>query len=877
MEKSMSNESHKAPRFIVWLLKKMVRFDDFDFAIGDLEEMYEKRIRQSGSFTARCWLYMDVLKSLPGFIKNSIYWRIGMLKNYLVIAFRNIHKHKGYSLINVAGLALGLACCLLILLWVMDELSYDRFHENSEHLYRIEKDMYYSGSVYHSDVTPCPLAPSLVAEIPETEGTARYYNPSTLLLRNGDKTFFESGVKAVDPSFLGMFTFPLIRGDAESALDNPHSLVISGEIAEKYFGDANPLGKSISINNAYEFTVTGVLQSLPHNTCMQFDMLVPFEFLRELGKYSDYWGDHYITTFVKLNENAVVPDVTEKITQLSHHRMADMYRHDAEELHRFNEEPRDEFELMPVADIHLHADSAYGQAAGKIQHVYIFTMIAIFVLMIACINFMNLATARSANRAREVGIRKVVGAFKRHIIGQFYAESVVLSYTALVLALILISLLLPYFNMLTGKTLIFEDIFTREFVIGMIAITLFAGIVSGSYPALFLSSFQPVKVIKGTLSSGVKRSSFRKILVIVQFSLSIMLIIGTAVVYRQLHFMRNKKLGYDTQHIIYVDLRGDTRQYYTELKQELRRDQRIVNVTGTGHQPNYIGSKTASVDWEGKDANSRVFVSKTGVDFDYVETMGIEMAEGRPFSKAFASDASTGFLVNEEVVKIMGVESAVGKRFNFGSVNGTIVGVMKNYHFWPVQNAIEPLALYISPKGIYYMVIRLSEGDIPASLAYVKATWNRIVPGYPFDYKFMDEDFDGMYRSEERMGNLLQLFTVLAILIACLGLFGLASFTAEQRTKEIGVRKVLGATLPGVILLLSKEFTKWVIISNVIAWPVGYFVLKNWLQGFAYRTPMSWWIFVGSGMLALVVALLTVSYQSLRAALANPVEALKYE
>jgi hypothetical protein len=532
---------------------------------------------------------------------------------------------------------------------------------------------------------------------------------------------------------------------------------------------------------------------------------------------------------------------------------------------------------MPVADIHLYGDSGYGQAAGKIQHVYIFTVIAVFVLMIACINFMNLATARSANRAREVGIRKVVGAFKCHIIGQFYIESVVLSCTALVLALVLISLLLPQFNMLTGKVLIFEDIFTREFIIGITVITLSAGIVSGSYPALFLSSFRPVKVIKGTLSSGVKRSSFRKILVIIQFSLSILLIIGTVVVYRQLHFMRNMKLGYDTENIIYVDLRGDTQQYYTELKQELKRDQRIVNVTGTGHQPNYIGSKTGSVDWDGKDSDSRVFISKTGVDFDYVETMGIEMAEGRPFSKAFASDASTGFLVNEEVVKIMGVESAVGKRFKYGRVNGTIVGVMKNYHFWPVQTAIEPLVLYISPKRINYMVIRLSEGDISASLDYIKATWERIVSGYPFDYKFMDEDFDWMYRTEERMGNLLQSFTILAILIASLGLFGLASFTAEQRTKEIGVRKVLGATLPGVMLLLSKEFTKWIIVSNVIAWPVGYIILKNWLQSFAYRTPLSWWIFVGSGMLALVVALLTVSYQSLRAALANPVESLKYE
>ena len=877
MEKSMRNDSHKAPRFIVWLLKKMVRSDDFDFAIGDLEEMYEKRIRQSGSFIARCWLYLDVLKSLPGFIKNSTYWRIAMLKNYLVIALRNIHKHKGYSFINVAGLALGLACCLLNLLWVMDELSYDRFHENVEHLYRVEQDMYHSGDTYHTTVTPCLMSSAIRAEVPEIEDAARFYTPSTLLLRHYNKTFFESNVKAVDPSFLGMFTFPLIRGDAESALDKPYSLVMSEGIAEKYFGDENPLGRTITVNNAYDFTVTGILQNIPHNTYMQFDMLVPFEFLRELGEYSDYWGDSYVTTFVKLNENAVVPEVKEKIAQLSHHRMADMYRHDAEELRRFNEEPRDEFELMPVADIHLHADSEYGQAAGKMQHVYIFTVIAVFVLLIACINFMNLATARSANRAREVGIRKVVGALKRHIIGQFYIESVVLSCTALVLALILISLLLPQFNMLTGKALIFEDIFSREFIIGMIVITLSAGIVSGSYPALFLSSFQPVKVIKGALSSGMKRSSFRKILVIIQFSLSILLIIGTVVVYRQLHFMRNKKLGYDKEHIIYIHLRGDTRQYYTELKQALKRDQRIVNVTGTGHQPNYIGSKTGSVDWDGKDADSRVFVSKTGVDFDYVETMGIEMAEGRPFSKAFASDASTGFLVNEEVVRIMGVESAVGKRFKFGSVNGTIVGVMKNYHFWPVQTAIEPLALYISPKGIYYVVIRLSEGDISASLAYVKGTWNRIVSGYPFDYKFMDEDFDWMYRAEERMGNLLQSFAVLAILIASLGLFGLASFTAEQRTKEIGVRKVLGATLPGVMLLLSKEFTKWIVVSNVIAWPVGYFVLKNWLQGFAYRTPMSWWIFVGSGMLALIVALLTVSYQSLRAALANPVESLRYE
>jgi ABC-type antimicrobial peptide transport system permease subunit len=516
---------------------------------------------------------------------------------------------------------------------------------------------------------------------------------------------------------------------------------------------------------------------------------------------------------------------------------------------------------------------------GQIKYVYIFSLIAFFVLLIACINFMNLSTARSANRAREVGVRKVVGALKGHIIRQFYGESVIYAFIALVFAVILVVLLMTPFNNLSGKELSLGILGSGMILVGFLGVTLFTGLVAGSYPALFLSSFQPVRVIKGSLKSGTGGSLFRRILVVVQFALSIFLIIGTVVVYSQLHYMKNRDIGYDKEHLVYIPMRGQTGQFYEALKNALVRDPRILGVTGSGHRPSNIGSNSSGANWDGKDPDQVVLIGISSVDYDYIDTIGIELKEGRPFSKEFGTDQTEAFIVNEEVAKLMGKESIVGERFSFAGRDGHIIGVMKNFHYYSLRNKIEPLAIYLRPaaEGFYYTMIRIPSENISASLDFVKETWQRVVPAFPFEYSFLVEDFEYYYRSEERMGDLLKYFSILAVFIACLGLFGLASFSAEQRTKEIGIRKVLGASAQQITLLLCREFFVLVLLANIIAWPVAYFVMGNWLQDFAYRTSLGLLTFVLTMALALVIALLTVSFQAVKAAVANPVDALKYE
>ncbi len=800
-----------------------------------------------------------------------------MIKNYFKVAIRNIFRHKGYSLINVVGLAIGITCCLLIMMWVMDELSYDQFHENKNTIYRVEQDQYYSGSTYHVNVTPYPMAGGLIEEIPEVKDATPFPGAGTLLLRYGEKAFFERGVRAVTPAFLRMFTFPLIRGDKESVLVNPHSMVISEEIAEKYFGDEDPLGKVISINNRFDFTITGVLKNIPSNSILQFDMFVPFEFLKDLGRTIDQWGWNSIVTYVQLHENARIDEVNAKITDLRHSKVEELLQDEPADLQRFQERRKTQFMLMPLVDIHLHAYFGYTRSMGNMLYVYVVSAIAVFVLLIACINFMNLSTARSANRAKEVGLRKVVGALKIHLVRQFYGESILLAFIGLFFSLLLVILLLPGFSTFAEKDFTLKTLFNWQFLLGMFGVTLLTGVVSGSYPALFLSSFQPIKILRGGLSAGAKSSLFRKVLVVLQFTLSILLIIGTIVIFNQINFMKTKELGYDKEHLLYIPLRGDTRQSYDVLKHELLKDQNVLNVTGTNSPPTNIGSNSSGGDWDGKDPDLNVLISFGAVEFDYVETMKIDLIEGRSFSKEFTTDTSSAFLVNEEVVKIMGVESAVNKRFDFLDIEGTIVGVMKNYHFQSVSENIEPLAIYCGPDNISYIVIRLQAGGTPAAVEYVKSTWERVVPNYPFDYRFVDQVLDDNYRGWQQLSDLLKYFAFMAILIASLGLFGLASYTAEQRTQEIGIRKVLGASVANLVLLMSKEFTKWVLIANVIAWPIAYFVMNNWLQNFAYRINIGLWTFIFSAAVALTIAVVTVSFQAIKAALSNPVDALRYE
>ena len=790
-----------------------------------------------------------------------------MFRSYLVTSIRYIFRQKGFSLINILGLAIGLACALLILLWVQDELSYDRFHEQAGRLYRVEEDQYYSGEVYHVTVTPYPSGPVWKDEIPEIEDACRYQWPAGMLFTYGEKAFYEEGCVAVDSTFFDLFTYDFLLGGPSSALTEPYTAVLTEETAEKYFGDENPIGKSLRVNNQHEFTVSAVLKSIPKNSINQFDILIPFDYLKETGQFNDHWGSNSIRTFIKLYPNAVIDSVDSKLTAVV----------------RQHEDTTTDFMAAPFTRIHLHEYFGYGHDSGAIVFVYIFSAIAIFVLLIACINFMNLSTARSANRAREIGLRKAAGASRRAVIIQFFGESVLLAFISLIFALIIVASILGVFNRVSGKELDFNSLMSVQFISAMIAVTLVAGLISGIYPALYLSAFRPIKVLKGDLSTGMRSGWFRKVLVVVQFTLSVFLIIGTVIIYRQLNYMKSKDLGYDKENLFYFQMRGEIKGKYQSIREEFLRDPRVLNVSAANHQPHLIGSNSGGGDWDGKDPDLSVLIGTNIVDYDFTETMKIELKDGRSFSRDFpadlATDTTANFMINEVLEKIMEKENAVGERFRFWGREGRIIGVMKDFNYHSVRSKIEPLIFLLAPPEWFsWIVVRVAPGDLTRTMKDFEGTWNEIMPGYPFDYHFVDESIDRMYRTEERLGNLLKYFTILAIVIACLGLFGLASFTAEQRTKEIGIRKVMGARVLTVMLLLSKEFSVLVVISCLIAIPASLFVMgRVFLQNFEYRTDMAWWIFLAASLAALMIAILTVSYQSARAALTNPAQALRYE
>jgi len=877
------------PRLALWLLDRLSGWGDDYGAAGDFEEYYRALAAERGARYARraCWRQAGA--AFPGYLKNVIIWSDAMLKHYFRIAFRNLRKHKGYSFINIAGLAVGMACSLFILLWVQDELSFDRFHANAQTLCRVEQDQSGGQGKFHVNVTPYGMGPALKAEIPEIRDSTRLARQGALLVRYGEKAFFENRIIAVDPSFLRMFTFSLKRGSVETALNGPGALVVSEDFAKKYFGSEDAVGKSVTINNAYPVTVSAVMKNVPANSILSFDALVSMEFLRSLGVNIEAWGSNQIITFVELQAASAAQAAGEKITQLVRNRTLGAIRSNPEEWKKIQSDPEarrryesyraPDFMVRPVPDIRLFGYFGFNRNDQAIKYIYTFSAIALFVLLIACINFMNLATARSANRAREVGLRKVVGAFRKSIAGQFYGEAVLTAVLAGLVALALVVLLRPGFNALAEKQIPLAALLGPKFLLGIAAVVLVTGFVAGSYPALFLSAFEPVKVLKGRIAGGARSAWFRKALVVVQFGLSVLLLIGMGIVSRQIDYMRSKKLGYEKDQLVYLPLRGDTPKSYAAFKEQLLRDPRIQGVTATNQPPTMFSSNSWGADWDGKDPNQRFLIGIDFVDFDFPETMKIDLAAGRTFDRNFSNDNGQTFLVNEEVPKLMGLSpaEAVGKRFNFNRINGSIVGVMKNFHYNSVRNSIEPLAIVVSPQNLSFAVVRLKAGDVRGSIEAVRAVWQKIYPLYPFDCRFFDQDFDQMYRSDERMGTILKVFAAMAVIIACLGLFGLASFTAEQRTKEIGVRKVLGATAPGIVVLLTKEFARWVLAANLLAWPVAYVIMRNWLQGFAYKTGIAWWLFVLAGAGALAIALATVSFQAVRAAHSDPVKALKYE
>ncbi len=790
-----------------------------------------------------------------------------MIRNHITVALRNLRKHKAYSLINVTGLAIGMASTILILLWVRDELSFDRFHAKATQIHRIYRDEAATAAGSSSALTPPPMAAALKKDFPEVLLATRFGTWQRRLVTSGDRSFSESRYMHVDPDFFDMFSFPLLKGDPETALAEPYSIVLTESAAAKYFGDEDPVGRSLTVDRSFDVTVTGIVQDPPQNSSLTFDMLSPFAILltQYIGEEAtDNWGFNSFGTYVLLAPDVPAEDFNPKLEGY---------------LQRNDEEDDDRLVAQPLLDIHLRSNVGHDLGnRGSIKYVWIFGALALFILAIAAINFVNLTTARSAKRAREVGVRKVVGARRSQIVRQFFGESILMSLLALGAALILVELVLPAFNALSRKEISTAWFENFPALAGCLCLALATGLLSGVYPALFLSSFRPVRVLKGSLQAAGGGSTFRKVLVIVQFSLSVFLITGTAVISRQMAYMRNKDLGFDKEQIVHLRLFGELSAKYPVIKESLLRNPDVVSVTASMSLPTSIQGSPGTPEWEGKDPDAVMEIKADFVDFDYIETFGISMVEGRSFSQDFATDPEEAYLVNEEAVRRMGLERpAVGKRFSFWEREGKIIGVMKDAHFQPFHQKIEPLVFKIFPPWFRALYVKIRAGDTAARLASIEKTWASLDLGYPFDVRFLDEDFENLYRSEARMGTLFRTFAALAVFIACLGLFGLASFMAEQRTKEIGIRRILGASVTGITAMMSREFIAWVLAANLVAWPAAWFFMSRWLQGFAYRSELSPWSFLVSGAIALTIALATVSALSVRAASANPADTLRYE
>jgi len=790
-----------------------------------------------------------------------------LVLNYAKTALRVIRRQKVFSLINISGLTIGLTVCMLIAMWVADELGFDRFHKNADRIHRVFRDESVTRAGSASALTSPPMAGALKADFPDVVKATRFGTWRKQLVSTGDRRFNELGFMHVDPDFFSMFSFPLRRGDPDTVFAEPYSVVLTESTAARYFGRENPLGKTLTVNNQFDVTVTGIAADAPSDSSLTFDFLAPFELLLRENFGEDIhenWGFNSFFTYVMLAPGAAAGDVNGKLKGY---------------LKKHQPEDKDDLALQPLTAIHLHSDLGHDiRGRGDIKYVWIFGALAVFVLLIAMVNFMNLATARSATRAKEVGMRKVVGAGRSQLIRQFFAESILTALLALMASLILMELLLPYFNTLSGKTLLSPWRGQPGLLLGFLALALVTGLVSGTYPALYLSSFRPLRILRGIARPSGSSLFLRKALVIFQFSLSVFLIIGTLVVSRQLSYMKNLDLGFNQEHVVHLSLHGRLLEQYDAIRTRFLEHPDVLHVTASMALPTDIQSTPGTPEWEGKDPTARMEIKADFVDYDYIEAFDIPLVAGRSFSPEYADDMKSAFIVNEEAVHRMGLKPpVVGRKFGFWGIEGRIIGVMKDAHFQSLHQKIEPLVFKMYRPWLRRIYIKTRSTDTAATLRSLEATWNGMNPDYPFEYRFLEEDFDDLYRAEARLGIIFRSFTVLAVLIACLGLLGLASFVVVQRTREIGIRKVLGSSTSAIVGLLNRDFLKWTLLASILAWPAAYVVMRHWLQKFAYRNDLTPGTFVLAAAVALAVALVTVSLQSLKAARANPVDSLQRE
>jgi putative ABC transport system permease protein len=873
-----SSKIPSPPRLAVWLVKSLGRYRTNHAIIDDLQEVFTRICRERSYLSAWFWYWGQCLDAVIKHTLFNLKWRLIMLKNYLKVAIRNIKRHKGYSILNISGLAIGFACFIFIFLFIRYEFSFDRQHTKADRIY---KAIFKStgdnimGTAKQSTSYP-PLAPTLMNEFPEIETATRFSKYNNIMVRVEDQKFlFDKWVWADDHIF-DVFDLPFIYGNPETALENPYSVVIDEDTAGRLFGQINPVGETLHVIRGEEmdFQVTGVMANLPPNSHFRPNLLGQFDTQIDLGLPLNSWDAHWFHSYLLLKEGSSAQELEKKIQSFIEQK-----------LHPLSSSQNWTFLLQSLNDIHLKSTDVLKklEAGGDIKYVYICSLIGLFILIIAGINFINLSTARSFTRSREVSIRKVVGAHRTQLVKQFLGESLILTALSLIAAVGFVLLILRGFAAIVDRDITAHAMAHPGFILGLLAAVIMVALMSGIYPAMYQSGFKPLTLLKGpTPQASGGFINLRNFLVVFQFAISLFLIISTLIISGQIRLIRTKKLGFDRDHVVVINLNDNKiRQTRDIIKNELLQYPGIKGVTFTQTLPTYI-NWDSDFDYEGRGNNEYPFFYFSHVDYDYVDFFVMEITAGRNFSREMATDAVGGgaFILNETAAKHLGWEDPIGKKIGFpGYDMGTVVGVVKDFNCHSLHFPAEPAALILNtgPWNIYFLSIKVRPENITQTLGAIEKVWKKHSDGYPFEYYFLDKAYDSLYKSEIRLNIFFRLFTLIAIFISSLGLFGLASFTAERRTKEIGIRKVLGASVPSIVIFISRGFTKWVLLANIIAWPVAYYFMNRWLQNFAYRIDLSVWIFVLSGLAAFAIALLTVSYQSIKAATANPVDSLRYE
>jgi len=870
----MTRKVKKSFCFGFWLLSRLVNKRKNYGLFGDIEEICSIQILEKGSLKTGLWFWGQILRTIIHSLHDSVYWSFLMLHNYGKVTIRNFRRQKAYSIVNIAGLAVGMACCILILSYVQRELNFDKYHVNCDRIYRLVVNGSISGREVNFASTNNPPGPVFTQEYPEVENAVRFRRRHRTPVKYENRTFFEGGIFWADASVFDVFSFPLIIGDPKTALENPYTVVITESTALKYFGIDDPIGKVLRFDNQEDFTVTGVMRDIPANSHFTFNLLLSFatRYTTDKDQVEKWLADFSNHTYFLLREDADYHKLEKKFPQQVEKHMGETLKIVGWEL---------EYSLQPLTSIHLHSKlDGEIAATGDISTVYIFSGAAVFILMLACINFMNLSTARSGSRAKEVGVRKVHGALKGKLIHQFLGESTIYSLISLIIAIGLVEISLPLFRALSGSDLAMEYFRIPWLIPGLIGLALLVGLIAGSYPALYLSKFQPAKVLKGSFTKDLTNNRFRSLLVVFQFSVSLILIIGTVVIFNQLIFLKTKKLGFDTNQVVIVQVTNDRLQDSLEyFKQEFRKLSGVKNVALTSHIPGW-GARHNVFLPEGFEMAESQAMGIIQVDHDFLSTMGIELAAGRDFSQKFPGDPAQSVLINETAAKTFGWDDPIGKKIrelDGRKITKTVIGVVKDYHTVSARQAIEPLLISNEPKGYEALVIKTVPGNSTKTLEVLKNKWDEFASGTSFEFHFLGDRFNSQYDSEERLSRIFGYFSLLAIFIACLGLSGLAAYSVEKRTKEIGIRKVMGASNISLLTLLNKDFARLFVFANLVAWPIAYLFVKRWLQEFAYRTSISIWIFAEAALSIFIIGLLTVSYQSIKAALRDPVESLRYE